>query len=157
MPKLKAIVALLLVTLAVASSADGPVSAVEAGEETVTPAVEASANQDMHTSQGTMSTDSPCGEVDWSHHESGLAWTDAMEKDFREVGPISGFDDQEYGSYGKPLSQFPRENQAAMCDWWHLVSRWLSMTSYVGESELSQLAPNRIRYLENYFNSPPLR
>ena len=119
--------------------------------------IKTAAHEAMHAWQGRMSINPPCSVSDgWPQSESGLAWVAAMEKDFSEVGPIANFDDREEVNTGKPLSQIPWENQASMYGWWYVGSKWfLSMERRVGRDELSQLAPNRIRYLEDYFGPPP--
>ena len=98
-----------------------------------------------------MSTDYPCDFSSWLQFEPGQAWIAAMEKDFEEVGPIPGYDDDL--SYGKPLSEIPGENQASLYGDWYMGLMWGKVT--VTKDEFYRIAPNRSKYMEDYFGLPP--
>ena len=103
----------------------------------------------MHVWQGLKSTNPPC-EIDpgWTQSEEGRAWLAAIDKDLREVGPVSGFDDSVWAS-----KNVPHENQASFYAQW---AYGLERTKEELE-RLCSLAPNRCRYLQDRFGPPPPR
>ena len=106
-----------------------------------------------HAWQGRNSTRPPCDTKEgWYESESGQAWIAATEQDLQEVGPISGFDDGT--SYGKPLSEVPHENQAALYADWYMGTRWGRNPGSVTKADFYRLAPHRSQYLEDRFGPP---
>ena len=110
----------------------------------------------LHAWQGLMSTDPPCGVSEWPQSESGIAWVAATKSDLEGVGPIPGFDDREYGTSGRVLSEIPFENQAMVYSGWYSGTLWWR-EGIADRSKICQLAPNRCRYLEGRFGPPPPR
>ena len=101
------------------------------------------AHELMHAWQGRKSNNPPCD----IHHgyapsTEGKAWAEARDKDLREKGPYPGFD-------GETWSSSIWENQAEVYARWYWDSE--------ERVRLYRLAPNRCRYLEDRFGSPPPR
>ena len=105
-----------------------------------------------HAWQGRNSTRPPCYTGGWYLSASGQAWVAATELDLKEVGPIPGFDDDT--GYGKPLSEIPHENHAALHADWYMGSSWGRDPGSVTKADFYRLAPHRSRYLEDRFGPP---
>ena len=116
------------------------------------------AHEAMHAWQGRRSANPPCDlHYGYPSSEDGRAWTEAWEKDIRDHGPYPGVDGEDWAST-------VLENQASIYGHWY----WGPETEWLVEPEawadkkaalekLYRIAPNRCRYLEDRFGSPPPR
>ena len=102
----------------------------------------------------------PCGpqnekwitDADWVNCKEGAAWVAAMEKDFKEIGPMPE-DDRLYGVFKKPLKELSRHSLANF-----FVSWYMGDPNDGTKEELDKLyreAPNRCQYMEDHFLGPP--
>ena len=102
------------------------------------------AHEAMHAWQGRRSNNPPCDlHYGYPPSEDGKAWVEAWDKDTRDHGPYPGIDEQEWANT-------LLENQAEIYSYWY----W---GTAVDRARLDRLAPNRVRYLEDRFGSPPPR
>ena len=102
------------------------------------------AHEALHAWQGRRSNNPPCDlHYGYPPTEEAKEWDKAWEQDVEEHGPFPGIDGTEWG--GTLL-----ENQAEIYSYWY----WGNARE---RAELDRLAPNRVRYLEDRFGSPPPR